>query len=362
MISTECRRQAAVYRDRFATARPFPHVVIDGFFDVEVAERLLADFPAFERRNAVNEFGEVGRKATVPAIARISPAYAGVFDFLASGEFLGFVSELTGIPDLVHDAEMFGGGTHENLEGQELDPHVDFNFLRDLGLHRRLNLLLYLNKEWDDEWGGSLELHSNPRRPEENQVRVITPLFNRGVIFETSERSWHGFRRIRLPEGRKHLSRKLLSVYLYTRERPADQRVPPHGTFYVQRPLPAQLVPGRSLSAEDIGEVEALLTRRDEWIEFYQRKELEDSRTIEERSRWAHGLEGELHTARERLERLRSEFDERGRWAQGLEAELHSLREQTAVIRKELEETESKLRSPAFLLRRLAACVFGRRP
>jgi hypothetical protein len=282
MISSAVRQQASRYRNEFRSAKPFPHLVIDNFFEADKADQLLADFPPFDPENAKNEFGQVGRKATIPDIRKISPFYAAVYDYIASQEFLDFVAEATGIPDLVHDEQMFGGGTHENLEGQELDPHVDFNFIEDRKLHRRLNLLLYLNKEWEVTWGGCLEIHSNPRKPKENQVQVISPMFNRAVIFETSEHSWHGFERIRLPEGKKHLSRKMLSIYLYTRERPAEEIAPPHATFYVQRPMPARLTPGYTLTREDVSQLEELLTRRDNWIEFYHRKELTDSKRIQD--------------------------------------------------------------------------------
>jgi len=282
MIRSAVRQQASRYRGDFQSAQPFPHVVIDNFFDPDKAEHLLADFPAFDAENAKSDFGHVGRKAAVPDIRRISPFYAAVYDYIASQGFLDFVAEATGIPDLVHDEQMFGGGTHENLEGQDLDPHVDFNFIEDRKLHRRLNLLLYLNKEWDVAWGGCLEIHSNPRKPKENQIKVITPMFNRAVIFETSEHSWHGFEQIRLPEGKKHLSRKMLSVYLYTKERPAEEIAPPHGTCYVQRPLPRHLAAGHTLTEEDVRQLEDLLWRRDTWIEIYQKKELADSRRIQD--------------------------------------------------------------------------------
>jgi len=107
---------------------------------------------------------------------------------------------------------MFGGGTHENVDGQELDTHVDFNYLNSSNLHRRLNLLLYLNKDWDVRWGGVVELHSDPRNPSEDKITTIPPIFNRCLIFETSEYSWHAFNKICLPEDQKHRSRKSLSV------------------------------------------------------------------------------------------------------------------------------------------------------
>ncbi len=269
--------RAAQLRARFAGAAPFPHIVIDDFFLPGKSEQLLADFPPFHPENARSELGDVAGKATIPDNSRISPFYAEVYHYLSSEDFLDTISGITGIADLVHDEMMYGGGTHENLEGQELDPHVDFNYLEDRDLHRRLNLLLYLNHDWEVDWGGCLELHSNPRRPAENQVKVVPLAFNRCVIFETSERSWHGFERIRLPEGQKHLSRKLLSVYLYTRDRPAAEIAPPHGTFYVPRPLPPHLVAGHTLTEADARQLQFICKVRNGWMEYYAKKELSDA-------------------------------------------------------------------------------------
>jgi Rps23 Pro-64 3,4-dihydroxylase Tpa1-like proline 4-hydroxylase len=86
-----------------------------------------------------------------------------------------------------------------------------------------LNLLIYLNPQWQADWGGNLELHSNPRQPEENKIKSFVPIFNRCLIFETNEYSWHGFSQINLPENQRHLSRKSLSIYLYTKERPSPR-------------------------------------------------------------------------------------------------------------------------------------------
>lgn len=308
MINATVRRQASRYRNEFVNAYPFPHIVIDYFFEAGHAERLLAEFPPFDPANALNEFGEVGRKATVTDIGKISPFYAQVYRFIASQNYLDFISQVTGIPDLLFDESLFGGGTHENLEGQDLDPHVDFNYLEDRMLHRRLNVLLYLNKEWEKSWGGCIELHSNPRRPMENQIKVVTPLFNRCVIFETSERSWHGFERIRLPENKKQHSRKMLSVYLYTRDRPAEQIAPPHSTFYVQRAKPARLVPGHTLTEEDVRQIEQDYYRRDNWIEHYQKMELENSRKLQALT----GYTNEQHPAKKARRWVRSFLPKRG--------------------------------------------------
>lgn len=253
--------------------------MIDGFFAEDFADRLLADFPAFDRGQAKNElYGEGwGGKATNPKIRAIAPVYRQLYELIASRAFLDWMGEVTGIPDLLFDPAMFGGGTHENLHGQDLDPHVDFNYDEAQQLHRRLNLIVYLNRDWRMEWGGALELHSNPRRPGENQCHAFNPVFNRAVLFETNERSWHGFPKIDLPPEERHRSRKSVSIYLYTRERPAEEIAPLHGTFYVQRPLPEWVRPGHVLTEEECRDLHHAVDRRDKWIELYQKMELDKS-------------------------------------------------------------------------------------
>ena len=282
-MSDVVARSADDHREAFLSAKPFRHVVIDDFFDREFAERLLAEFPSFDPKLAIAEAGTIGGKAVNTRIAEISPSYRQLYEAIAARPFLELVSRLSGIPDLILDPKMFGGGTHDNQHGQELDPHVDFNYDEGRQLHRRLNLIVYLNKGWKSEWGGALEIHSNPRRPADNEISSYDPLFNRCVMFETNEYSWHGFPRLNLPPEERHRSRKSISIYLYTKDRPAEEIAPMHGTFYVQRPLPQQIAAGHTLTREDEDELRGLLIRRDNWIEFYQRMELRKNQEMAER-------------------------------------------------------------------------------
>jgi hypothetical protein len=275
MIAPSILARSDELRAEYDAAKPFRHLCLDGFLEPAMAERLRAEFPAFDPARARNEMGEVGGKAVHTDLADIGPAYREFYDYMRSPVFLGAMSRMLGIPDLLFDPAMYGGGTHENLDGQELDSHIDFNYDPVRKWHRRLNLLIYLNEEWDLSWGGGIELHSDPRDWEHDEVKTFNCMFNRGVIFETNEHSWHGFPRIRLPEGKRGLSRKCISVYLYTKHRPKGEIAPPHGTFYVQRPLPAHIAPGRVLTAEDSTELKRLLRARDGWIRQYQRRELE---------------------------------------------------------------------------------------
>jgi hypothetical protein len=247
---------------RFQQRNPFRHVLIDDFFAADNCRELLEQFPPFERGNARNEAGELGNKSTIEKIRGLGPAYSALDDLLQTRGFLDLVGRITGIPNLIYDPWYFGGGTHENRNGQDLDTHVDFNRHPVEHWHRRLNLIVYLNHEWDDAWGGSLQLHSDPRS-DHDRITTITPLYNRAVIFETTEWSWHAFPPIVLPPDKQALTRKSIALYFYSTERPAEERADTHSTIYVDRPLPERFRPGLTLTQADIDELRILLTRRD---------------------------------------------------------------------------------------------------
>jgi 2OG-Fe(II) oxygenase superfamily len=284
-ISTSVVQQADTFREAFLHASPFRHGMMEGFFEPDFAERLLAEFPSFDPKLALNEMGELGGKAVNTKIREISPAYQELYEMIGSQAFLDLMSRLSGIPDLIMDPKLYGGGTHDNRHGQELDAHVDFNYDEAQNLHRRLNIIVYMNKQWKTEWGGAIEVHSNPWDHQGNQIRAFDPLFNRCVMFETNEYSWHGFPRIELPAEQRHLTRKSISIYLYTKDRPAQEIAPMHGTFYVQRPLPAEIREGHTLSAGDVAEINSLLKRRDDWLRMYQKMELDKNRELADKNR-----------------------------------------------------------------------------
>lgn len=264
----------------FQSALPFRHALIKDFLQPEVCESLLADFPAFDPAKARNELGEIGGKAVFEKVSGISPRYKKFYEYINSKEFLDRMSELTGIPELIADATLFGGGTHDNRDGQSLDVHVDFNIDERRMLHRRVNLLVYLNKEWDESWGGCIELHSDPRNPQVNEIKSFAPLFNHAVIFETNEYSWHGFERINLPADKKHLSRKSFSIYLYTKDRPAEEVVAPHTTFYVARPMPKTIHAGHTLTQDDVTQLNILMASRDGLLSMYQKLLIEKEQRL----------------------------------------------------------------------------------
>jgi len=272
MISTAVLANRLSYSAAYASAKPFRHIAIDNFLDAEVAKEMLSGFPSFEDRYALNEMGEVGGKAVRMNVRELSNVYGKLDDYLQTREFLDFVSGVTGIPDLLYDPDYIGGGTHENRDGQGLDQHVDFNFHPGTRWHRRLNLIVYLNPEWQSEWGGNLQLQTDPWNGN-TSGQTIAPLFNRAVVFETTEHSWHGFSTIRLPESRKGLSRKSFAIYLYTKERPPAETAASHATIYVPDGMPADLKSGMVLDDSRIADLRARFERMFGQLKFLYDRE-----------------------------------------------------------------------------------------
>jgi hypothetical protein len=273
LLNPEVLRRVAEHSARFASASPFPHVVIDNFLERSFCDEICRQFPAFSASAALNEDGRVGGKAVQEKVRALGPAFRQLDDLVQSADFSAYITEITGIARLRYDPWYFGGGTHENRAGQDLDPHIDFNYHPITRQHRRLNLIVYLNQEWQDQWGGSLQLHRDPGLPAgQDEIVTVTPLMNRCVIFETSERSWHGFQSIRLPPGKAGLSRRSFAIYLYTDTRPPDEVAEEHSTVYVERHLPDHFVPGHTLSDADVSDLRNLLGRRDQHLQRLYRQ------------------------------------------------------------------------------------------
>jgi hypothetical protein len=221
-------------RDAYRLADPFPHVVLDDFLPLEVAAACADEFPG---PDAIpwDVYTDGGRtlKLTCDDESRMPPAARQLVGQFNSGAMISFLEELTGITGLVADPHLGGGGLHRIEPGGFLDVHADFNKHALLGLDRRLNVLYYLNPEWDDAWEGHLELWD---RGMQRCVQRIAPVLNRCVVFSTTSHSFHGHPHpLACPPGQ---ARKSLAFYYYTNGRPAEEAMAPHSTLYQ--------VPGRA--------------------------------------------------------------------------------------------------------------------
>jgi hypothetical protein len=220
-------------RIQFAAAKPFPYVKIDNFIDHAKADGIVAAYPSFETAlgqgrvfTTVNE----RKKVQISDASRYLAPVAELNALLASEGFLNDLSYITGIPKLLADEQLVGGGIHVTGPGGRLDVHVDFNFIEERKLHRRLNLLLYLNDPWEDNWGGQFQLWDEDVKHCE---ATFAPLFNRCVIFETSEISYHGVVPVS-PDA--PFPRKSFATYYYTKEAPAHWTGVSHSTIFRARP------------------------------------------------------------------------------------------------------------------------------
>jgi len=215
-------------RVRYQSGDPFPHIVLDELFEDEELERVLAEFPSPEATRWMRFDSPTEKKlGYYHEHSRISDTVRRFLDSMNGFEMLLWLEAVTGIEGLIPDPYFGGGGLHQIEPGGFLKIHTDFNVHPKLKIDRRINLLIYLNRNWRDEWGGHLELWSADMR---SCRQRIAPLFNRTVIFSTTDTSFHGHPHpLQSPAG---VTRKSVSLYYYTAGRPEDEKSAPHDTIF----------------------------------------------------------------------------------------------------------------------------------
>ncbi len=232
MDPAEARSLGSLFNEEYTSADPFEHIVLDGILPDELVEKILADFPREARANDgvfnIGYGGEHKRQVMPEDCDRFSRE---LFLFFNSRPVLQFLEGLTGIDGLLPDPYFLGGGYHEITKGGRLGVHADFRINQQLHVQRRLNMLIYLNPEWNDDWKGQLELWS---RDMKQCVQRVSPLLNRCVVFNTEADTWHGHPdALETPDG---VTRKSIALYYYTASREVYAEVPSHSTMYVARP------------------------------------------------------------------------------------------------------------------------------
>jgi Rps23 Pro-64 3,4-dihydroxylase Tpa1-like proline 4-hydroxylase len=215
----------------YASASPYPHVVMDDFLPKEVLEQVLANFPKPGQVKWQTFDNNYEKKLAFRQAEALPTPVRELLYFMNSHPVLQFLEKLTGIGGLIPDPSFSGGGCHQIERGGKLQVHVDFNKLQPVNLDRRINLLIYLNKDWKEEYGGHFELWDAEGK---TCVNRILPLFNRCVVFSTTETSYHGHPHpLTCPEGR---TRKSIALYYYTNGRDDGQAKGEHSTVFLGGP------------------------------------------------------------------------------------------------------------------------------
>lgn len=220
-------------RAQVLESQPFPNFCIDGFLDEGFADKVYGEFPSFDQAAAMGkQFSAVNerKKVQVTEVSKFPESVKLLHEALASAEWLETVSFALGIPKLMADPELKGGGMHVTGAAGRLDVHIDFNYVKERQLYRRANVLVFLNRQWEESWGGYLELWDKEVK---RCHRSFAPVFNRCVVFETSEISYHGVTAVKCPAD---ASRKSFAAYYYTREPPAGWAGETHSTVFRPRP------------------------------------------------------------------------------------------------------------------------------
>jgi Rps23 Pro-64 3,4-dihydroxylase Tpa1-like proline 4-hydroxylase len=216
----------AALHDQFNGNKPFRWLVMENFLTSEAAQAIYDEYPKVDQTwidtNGLHQKNKWTKAAEPGSLA------AAFYEEVNSPAFRSLLEEITEIQDVLPDSDLFGAGYHQILDGGFLDVHVDFNKHEGTGLDRRMNLIVYLNPEWNDNFGGELELWD---MDEKKELASIAPTFNRCVLFETNEISYHGHPKPLKTGGKT--SRKSLSVYYYTEGRDDGHDVAWHNTRHV---------------------------------------------------------------------------------------------------------------------------------
>jgi len=206
----------------YATAEPFPHVVIDNFLNEDVARQIEACFPSPHKNQDMTWYvynNPIECKFACDTQSEFPDAIRRLFDLYKSQPFLDLIKRITNIQNLEHDPYLHGAGLHYHPTGSKLDMHLDYSIHPHSGKERRVNLILYLNDSWPKAWGGHLDLHNHDQDGNISDcAKRIAPAFNRAVLFRTTDISWHG-----LPDGVNCPlgdARKSVAVYYVSDPRP----------------------------------------------------------------------------------------------------------------------------------------------
>lgn len=229
-------RNAGLDTEYFET--PYKHIVLDGFLDPALAQFCLDRFPSIDAGgwdHQNDEDIEIKYRTNWTSEFDVPEYIIDAVRIMNSAPILKAMSERIGISKLIPDPYYSGGGLNVTMKGGLLDVHIDGNYHDATGLNRRLNALLYLNPGWRPEWGGEFGLYDETGT---SCLKRVAPLFNRLVVFDTHDFSFHGLPDpINFPEGEP---RRSIILYYYTKEpRPSSQVAVdgPHSALWVKRGL-----------------------------------------------------------------------------------------------------------------------------
>jgi len=214
-----------VSQRKFAEAKPFPHIVVDDFLETEACDVLLEEFEHLTDDKEWSRYSHYNeRKRALTRAERMGLGTKSIIAELSSPRFLAWLEAVSEIHGLVADPDLDGGGLHQIERGGYLNIHADYlSHTVHSNWSRQINLLLFLNRNWREEYKGALEFWDSDMT---RKVEQIEPLFNRCIVFHTTDKTYHGHPTpLDCPEG---MSRKSLALYYFRDEKKKLRLAPTH--------------------------------------------------------------------------------------------------------------------------------------
>jgi Rps23 Pro-64 3,4-dihydroxylase Tpa1-like proline 4-hydroxylase len=227
----ELAQRAEQMAPQYLANKPFPHIYFDNFLPQAVADLALETFPDPDKIDWLRHRGaDQHRKLAFDNAEFLPGPLRDILFFLNSRPMLQFLETLTGIQNIFGDPYYNGGGLHQIKPGGSLEVHADYSYHPKLKVDRRINVLVYLNKDWKEEYGGHFELWN--RELTQAEAKIL-PIFNRCAIFSTTSYSYHGHPTpLTCPPDR---TRKSIATYYFSNGRPAEDETSAHAVAFVRR-------------------------------------------------------------------------------------------------------------------------------
>lgn len=208
------KKKTIVLKKNYLSSKPFNHIIIDNFWKAKVAHKLSQEINSFKLKNVNAKYSNaIEKKFACNHFDHFDKNLYEAFSYLCSKEFVELISKITGIKKIYPDIGLHGGGLHIHPNKGKLNIHKDYSIHPKLNLERRLNLIVYMTKGWKPKWGGELQLWSHDKKKNKplRLEKSITNKFNRAVLFDTTQNSWHGLPdELKMPKG---IMRQSLAIY-----------------------------------------------------------------------------------------------------------------------------------------------------
>ena len=229
-FSTNNQEKLNTIKNIYEKATPIEHIYIHDFFSNEDVESILEEWPSLDdtRWSSLKRMVDygVGNKLEISNLELMGHQTQQILLRLISEPFIKSLEYVTGIKNLKSDIELYGGGLVYTPSGGFLKVHADFNYYDKIKMYRRINIIIYLNEDWEESWNGNLEFWSEDMQ----KVKSYPPNLNTAILFHVHDKAFHGYPdTIKCPDT---IGRKSINLYYYTLENDSFQDKNPHKTIW----------------------------------------------------------------------------------------------------------------------------------